>query len=60
MDASRYVDKMCDNYIRLFPKSPIQKKYWQPLETGEHPELDVTAVCNKDNIDIYQSLIDSM
>ena len=60
MDASHYVDKMCDNYSRLFPGSPIQKKYWQPLETGDHPELDVTAFCNKDDIEIYQSLIGSM
>ena len=27
MDASRYVDKMRDNYSRLFPGSPIPKKY---------------------------------
>ena len=60
MDASRYVDKMCDNYSRLFPGSPIQKKYWQPLETGDHPEFDVTAFCNKDDIEIYQSLIGSI
>ena len=60
MDASRYVDKMCDNYSRLFPDSPIQKKYRQSLETGDHPELDVTVFCNKDDIENYQSIIGSM
>ena len=60
MDASKYVDKMCDNYSKLFPGAPIQKRYRQPLETNDHPELDVTAFCNEDEIEIYQSLIGSM
>ena len=53
MDASRYVDKMCDNYSKLFPGAPIQKQYRQPLETNDHPELDVTAFFNKDKTEIY-------
>ena len=56
MGAGRYVDKMCDNYSKLFPNSPIQKQYRQPLETNDHPKLDVTAFCNKDKTEIYQSL----
>ena len=60
LDASRYVDKMWDNYNKLFPGETIQKRYRQPLETNDHPELDVTAFCNENEIEIYQSLIDSM
>ena len=60
MDAKRYVDKMCDNYSKLFPNSPIQKQYRQPLGTNDHPELDVTAFCNKDETEIFQSLIGSI
>ena len=60
MDVGRYIDKMCDNYSRLFPGSPISKKYWQPLETGDHPKLDVSAFCNKNDIEVYQSMIGSM
>ena len=60
MDAGRYVDKMCDNYNRLFPGSPISKRHRQPLKTNDHPELDVSAFCDDDNIEIYQSLIGSM
>ena len=60
MDAGRYVDKMCDNYSRLFPGSPISKKYRQPLETGNHPKLDVSTFCNKNYIEVYQLMIGSM
>ena len=60
IDAGRYVDKMCDNYSKLFPGAPIQKRYRQPLETNDHPELEMTAFCNEDKIEIYQSLIGSM
>ena len=28
MDAGRDIDKMCNNYSRLFPGSSISKKYW--------------------------------
>ena len=47
-------------YSKLFPGAPIQKRYRQSLETNDHPELDVTAFCNEDEIEIYQSLIGSM
>ena len=60
MDAERYVDKMWDNYNKLFPDSPIQKRYRQPLETNDHPELDVTAFCDEDKTEIYQYLIGSI
>ena len=56
----KYVDKICDNYSELFPSSPIQKQYRQPLETNDHPKLDVMAFYNKDKTKIYQSLIDSI
>lgn len=60
MDAGRYVDKMCDNYSQLFRGSPISKQYRQPLETNDHPELDVSAFCDENDIEIYQSMIGSM
>ena len=60
MDAGRYVDKMCNNYSRLFPESLISKKYHQPLETNNYPKLDVSALCNENDIEIYQLMIGSM
>ena len=60
MDAGKYFDKMCNNYSHLFPGSPISKKYRQPLETNDHPKLDVSAFCNKNDIEIYQLMIDYM
>ena len=47
----------CVTTSKLFPDSPIQKQYRQPLETNDHPKLNVTAFCNKDKTEIYQSLI---
>ena len=61
MDARRYVEKMEENYKRLFPDKPLSKrKYRQPLETNDHPELDTSAFCDEDDTEIYQSMIGSM
>lgn len=60
IDAGRYMDNMCNNSNSLFPRSLISKKYRQPLETNDHPELDVLVFCNESNIDIYQLMIGSM
>ena len=61
MDASWYVDKMQDNYKRLFPDKPLSKQnFQQPLETNDHPELDASAFCDDNDTKIYQSMIRSM
>jgi hypothetical protein len=53
--ARKYIDKMVDNYTRMF-KAP--KKFSSPLEKGDHPELDDSEELEIDEIKIYQSLID--
>ena len=58
MDARRYVEKMEDNYNRLFPHKPLKRKaYKQPLDTNDHPELDTSEFCDEEDIEIYQSMI---
>ena len=60
-DASQYAECMKDNYKTLFPgKRPSNRKYRQPLDTNDHPELDTSAFCDKDDKEKYQSLIGSM
>lgn len=60
-DASKYAERMKDNYKTLFPgKRPSQRKYRQPFNTNDHPKLDTAAFCDKDDKKKYQSLIESM
>jgi hypothetical protein len=51
----KYVDKMMDTYQRLFNDTP--KEVRSPLEKGDHPELDTTALCTDKDRAIYMSLI---
>ena len=51
----KYIEKMLDNYKRLFGKLP--KKAQSPLVKGDHPELDTTELLGVEHTKIYQSLI---
>ncbi len=42
----------------MFGEKP--KKYSAPLEKGDHPELDLTVLCDEDDIAKYQSLIGAL
>ena len=39
MSSTRYIDRLTDNYTRMFGSKPRQN-YTSPLEKGDHPELD--------------------
>ena len=52
---------MKDNYKTLFPGIRLSnQKYRQPLDTNDHPELNTTAFCDKDDNEKYQSLVGLM
>jgi hypothetical protein len=57
-EPRKYIAKMLANYERLFGSSP--RKYSSPLEKGDHPEIDETALLNEKDQSIYQSLIGAL
>ena len=59
MDPSKYIDKMEESYERLFGEQPNDKVV-SPLVKGDHPELDTSIFLEENDIEIYQSLIESM
>ncbi len=59
MSAKRYVERMVDSYVRMFGEKPKQI-VTSPLESGDHPELNLTELLNKEGIKHYQSLIGSI
>ena len=56
--AKSYVEKMLRNYEVMFGSKP--KMYGTPMENGDHPELDVSALLEADGIAQYQSLIGAL
>ena len=59
MAPRKYIDKMIDEYKRMFGESPKQNVL-SPLEKGDHPELDETEFLEAKGITQYQSLIGCM
>jgi hypothetical protein len=56
MSPIKYIDRMVDNYVRLFGEKP-KLNVMSPLEKGDHPELDDTPFLESQGIQDYQSLI---
>ena len=56
MSPKKYIDKLLDNYNRLFGRAPKQNVS-SPLEPGDHPELDTSDLLDEKGIKTYQSLI---
>jgi hypothetical protein len=56
--SSKYIEKMMDNYERLFGAKPNKRS--SPMEKGDSPELDKTPELDQEGIQIYQSLIGSL
>ena len=54
----QYIEKMMDNYKRLFGGLP--KKSKTPLEPGDHPELDTSPLLDEEKTRLYQSLIGAL
>ena len=59
MAPEKYIDKMVDQYTRLFGQPPAQTVY-APLEKGDHPELDTSDLLGEEQTKLYQSLIGSL
>ena len=56
--SNPYVERMNDNYTRLFGSAPQQHK--TPLEPNDHPELDLSPELDEDGIQKHQSVIGSL
>lgn len=56
MDPNQYINHMEDAYCHQFRDNP-NTKVKSLLEPGDHPELDTSPYLNKDDTQIYQSLI---
>ena len=54
--SKTYIEKILDQYGRLFPREELSKKTHTPLPTKYHPE-DVSALLDIKGIRLYQSLI---
>ena len=57
--SRKYVDKILDNYERLFGEKPKQNVH-SPLEKNDHPELDTSELLGPEDTNKYQSLIGSL
>ena len=56
MEASKYVTRMEEAYLRYFGQLPSTKAK-QPLDKNDHPELDTSELLEEEETTIYQSLI---
>ena len=59
MDPGEYISKMENSYVHRFGEKPKQSVQ-SPLESRDHPKLDMSEFLDEDGIEIYQSLIGSM
>ena len=55
--SKTYINKILDQYQRLFPNQPFCKKTKTPLSAKYHPELDISDLLDEDERKLYQSLI---
>jgi len=53
------IDKMVDNYVRLFGMKPSTKPL-SPLEKGDHPEIDDSKFLDNKGTQTYQSLVSAL
>ena len=55
MGAKAYIKKILENYEQTYGEKP--KEVWQPLPSGDHPEIDTSDLLPPSGISQYQSLI---
>ena len=58
MGPKKYIGKMLDWYETTFSEQP--KEYGCPLEKGDHPEIDLSPLCNALEITYYQSMLGAL
>jgi hypothetical protein len=54
----KYIKKMVANYKRIYGVAP--KERIQPLDKGDHPEMDTSDILDMEESKIYQSLIGAL
>ena len=54
-DPRRYVNKILESYERMFKEK--QRKSRPPLEGGDHPELDISELCDDHQTEQFETLI---
>ena len=54
-DPRRYVNKILESYERIFKEKP--RKSRPPLGGGDHPELDISELCDDHQTKQFQTLI---
>jgi hypothetical protein len=59
ISPTKYIDKLIKNHEKLFGMKP-NTSGTSPLEKGDHPELDTSKLCSKDQMVQYQLLIGSL
>jgi hypothetical protein len=59
ISPTRYIDILVKNYEKSFGMKQTTS-FTFPLEKGDHPELDTSALCTTDQIAQYQSIIGAL
>ena len=59
MSPTRYIERVSDNYVRMFGVKP-KMTYPSPLDRGDHPELDISDELPTEAIKNYQSIIGAL
>ena len=58
--STTFVKKMIQKYEVMFGETVPKREVHSPLEPGDHPELDLTELCDGQEINKYQSMIGDM
>ena len=56
--AQTYIKRLADSYEKMFNEKP--KPVVAPLEKGDHPELDLSDLCDENDVVKCQSLIGAL
>ena len=59
MLPTRYIERVSDNYVRMFGLKP-KMTYTSPLDHGDHPELDTSDEIPTEETKKYQSIIGAL
>ena len=54
-DPRKYVEKMLESYEKMFGENTEKPR--TPLMAGDHPERDLSELCNQDQIKQYQTIV---
>ena len=59
IEPKKYIERMMASYLQMFNEQP-KSNVSSPLEHGDHPELDTSALLDPDETQKYQSLVGAM